>query len=81
MRTLVLEHMAELELKKPMDGAAPQVPLELKLKPSCHTIGTDKAVMAAGSASARKSFMSELTNAPWRCMGASFVFFDNMFRS
>ena len=65
MRAAVLEHMAELELKKPMDAAAPQVPLELNLKPSCHTIGTDKAVMAAGSASARKSFMSELTNAPW----------------
>ena len=81
VRAAVLEHMAELELKKPMDAAAPQVPLELNLKPSCHTIGTDKAVMAAGSASARKSFMSELTNAPWRCMGASFDFFDNMFRS
>ena len=81
VRAAVLEHMAELELKKPMDAAAPQVPLELNLKPSCHTIGTDKAVMAAGSASARKSFMSELTNPPWRCMGASFDFFDNMFRS
>ena len=65
VRAAVLEHMAEQELKKTVDEAAPQVLLELNLKPSCHTIGTDKAVMAAGSASARKSFMSELTNALW----------------
>ena len=57
-----------------MDAAAPQVPLELNLKPSCHTIGTDKAVMAAGSASARKSFMSELTNAPCDAWGPALIF-------
>lgn len=67
LRTVALEHMAELELKVPVVDVPPQPKLEIKLKASCHTIGTDKPVMAAGSASARKSFMSDLTNVPCRC--------------